>query len=109
MIPKVGQKFMVFDNSPEYNPIELLTFTCVKVDDQHVYGVHEDQKLRFSFSGWKFRPASFSYTFTFNPAPTQSSKIPPEMLKILIMLCHPDKHNNSPASTKAIKYLLEQR
>lgn len=32
-----------------------------------------------------------------------------EMLKTLILLCHPDKHNNSSGSEKAIKFLLKLR
>jgi hypothetical protein len=31
------------------------------------------------------------------------------MLMRLIRLCHPDRHNNSAASTEATKYLLELR
>ncbi|MGN6701471.1 MAG: hypothetical protein ACTHKB_00730 [Burkholderiaceae bacterium] len=35
--------------------------------------------------------------------------IPAEMLKRLIMLCHPDKHGGSEMSRKATQWLLEQR
>lgn len=35
--------------------------------------------------------------------------IEPEMLKRIIMLCHPDKHNNSEASIKATQHLLDMR
>lgn len=37
----------------------------------------------------------------FQPAP-----IPPEMLRRLIHLCHPDKHGGSEASNIATRYLL---
>lgn len=39
----------------------------------------------------------------------KSNKIDKEMLKTLILLCHPDKHNNSSGSEKAIKFLLKMR
>jgi hypothetical protein len=35
--------------------------------------------------------------------------IPPEMLKRLIMLCHPDKHNNSEMSRIATDWLLKEK
>ena len=37
------------------------------------------------------------------------SAIPPDMLRRIIQLCHPDKHNNSPAATEATQWLLKQR
>ncbi len=35
--------------------------------------------------------------------------IPADMLRRVIMLCHPDKHGNSKASTEATKFLLSLR
>lgn len=35
--------------------------------------------------------------------------LPGDMLKLLLLLAHPDKHGNSPASTKATTWLLQQR
>ncbi len=35
--------------------------------------------------------------------------IPPDMLKVLLLLCHPDRHGNSQASTKATQWLLQMR
>jgi len=35
--------------------------------------------------------------------------IEPEMLRRLIMLCHPDRHGGSDASHRATQWLLEQR
>lgn len=35
--------------------------------------------------------------------------IPPEMLRRLIMLCHPDRHNNSEMSRIATDWLLKQK
>lgn len=35
--------------------------------------------------------------------------IPPDMLRRLIQLVHPDKHGGSEAATKATQWLLEQR
>ena len=35
--------------------------------------------------------------------------IPPDILKILIGCCHPDKHGNSKSSNTATRWLLEQR
>lgn len=35
--------------------------------------------------------------------------IPEDMLRILLMLCHPDKNGNTKASTKATQWLLAQR
>jgi hypothetical protein len=39
----------------------------------------------------------------------QASSIPPDMLRRIIQLCHPDKHNNSAAATEATQWLLKQR
>ena len=36
-------------------------------------------------------------------------EIDERMLNTIILLCHPDKHNNSEASTKAMKFLLNFR
>jgi hypothetical protein len=35
--------------------------------------------------------------------------IEPEMIRRLLQLCHPDKHNNSEASIKATQWLLSKR
>lgn len=45
------------------------------------------------------------------PVPTGNAGavIPADMLKRLIMLCHPDRHDSSTASTLATQWLLEQR
>jgi hypothetical protein len=45
------------------------------------------------------------------PPPTVrvSAPIDPEMLRRLLFLCHPDKHNNSEAAIKATQWLLQQR
>lgn len=43
------------------------------------------------------------------PATKQTPFIPDEMLKRLIQLCHPDRHNGSIASHKALQWLLDQR
>ena len=37
------------------------------------------------------------------------SGIPDDMLRILTMLCHPDKHNGSQAANKATLWLLARR
>lgn len=39
----------------------------------------------------------------------QRGWLPPKMLKMLMYLCHPDKHGNSPMATKVFKWLLQQR
>jgi hypothetical protein len=43
------------------------------------------------------------------PPRYNGSTIPQEMLRRLIQLSHPDRHGNSEASTKATRWLLEQR
>lgn len=35
--------------------------------------------------------------------------IPDDMLKVLLLLAHPDRHGNSPASNRATTWLLQQR
>lgn len=35
--------------------------------------------------------------------------IPKDIQRLLIQLCHPDKHGGSPASNKATEWLLSQR
>ena len=46
-----------------------------------------------------------AYQLFQRPAP----RIEPEMLRRLTMLCHPDRHGNSEASTKATAFLLGMR
>ena len=46
-----------------------------------------------------------AYQLFQKPAP----RIEPEMLRRLTMLCHPDRHGNSEASTKATAFLLGMR
>lgn len=57
--------------------------------------------------------ANSSGSRSYGAGPTTTPKpqetIEGAMLKILIMLCHPDKHNNSPASSKAFQYLIKLR
>jgi len=36
----------------------------------------------------------------------QRQGIEPQMVRTLLQLCHPDKHNDSPAATRATQYLL---
>lgn len=43
------------------------------------------------------------------PRQHASGPIPSEMLKRLIMLCHPDRHAGSPMSNQMTQWLLEQR
>jgi hypothetical protein len=38
-----------------------------------------------------------------------SQAIPPDLYRILLSLCHPDRHNSSPMSTKAMAWLLSLR
>lgn len=35
--------------------------------------------------------------------------IPTEMTRKMLMLCHPDKHGNSPVATEVTRWLLDQR
>lgn len=35
--------------------------------------------------------------------------IPPDMLRVLLLLAHPDRHNGSQAANKATTWLLQQR
>ena len=35
--------------------------------------------------------------------------IPDDMLKVMLLLCHPDRHGNSAASNKVTTWLLQQR
>lgn len=64
--------------------------------------------LRLSVPQWLYDKANGN-----EPAPATTSNmgapIPPDMLKRLIHLCHPDKHGNSQASLLATQWLLEQR
>lgn len=48
----------------------------------------------------------------YQPPPFQrptTGPIPPDMLKRMIMLCHPDKHGNSEMSKTVTQWLLTQR
>lgn len=39
----------------------------------------------------------------------QPEPIPPDLLKAMLLICHPDRHGNSPAANKATAWLLKQR
>ena len=41
--------------------------------------------------------------------PVKSEPIPGDMRRLLVLLCHPDRHGGSQASNKATRWLLEQR
>lgn len=43
------------------------------------------------------------------PGPRHNGQIPPDMLKRLIQLAHPDRHGGSEAATRVTQWLLEQR
>ena len=43
------------------------------------------------------------------PSPPKTLVIEPEMMRRLLHLCHPDKHNNSEAAQKATQWLLKIR
>lgn len=63
--------------------------------------------LRLSVPQWLYDKANGN-----QPAPARTASQPsiqPDMLKRLIHLCHPDKHNGSQASLLATQWLLEQR
>lgn len=64
--------------------------------------------LRLSVPQWLYDKASSEQPA---PVPTRNAGaiIPPDMLKRLIHLCHPDKHDGSKASTTATEWLLQQR
>ncbi|RLC99532.1 MAG: hypothetical protein DRI46_09305 [Chloroflexi bacterium] len=43
------------------------------------------------------------------PSPRLNGSIPDEILKRMIRLCHPDKHDSSEMATKVTQWLLEQK
>jgi hypothetical protein len=61
----------------------------------------DEQWKRRCYACWKANHEAKPAT----PAPV----IPPEMLRRLIYLTHPDKHNGSTAATLATQWLLEQK
>ena len=40
---------------------------------------------------------------------TAAAPIPADIARLLVLLCHPDRHGNSAAANKATAWLLEQR
>jgi hypothetical protein len=67
--------------------------------------------LSLSVPQWLYDKANGEQSAPPPPA-TQSmagATVPPDMLKRLIQLCHPDKHDGSKASTTATEWLLQQR
>lgn len=63
--------------------------------------------LRLSVPQWLYDKANGN-----EPVPAKATShpgIPADMLKRLIHLCHPDKHDGSKASTTATEWLLQQR
>jgi len=39
----------------------------------------------------------------------KQNKLPQDVLKKMLVLCHPDKHGNSPVSNEVTRWLLERR
>ena len=39
----------------------------------------------------------------------QPEPIPPDLLKAMLLICHPDKHGNSAAANRVTAWLLQQR
>jgi len=66
--------------------------------------------LRLSVPQWLYEKANGEQPAP-SPPPTSNAGggIPADMLRRLIMLCHPDRHDSSKASTIATQWLLEQR
>lgn len=60
-------------------------------------GIDPNKSRRKFHQPWEFKP------------PPHAPVIDAEMLRRLIHLCHPDKHNNSQAAQLATQWLLEQR
>ena len=65
--------------------------------------------LRLSVPQWLYEKATGEQPAPVPPTTNAGGGIPADMLKRLIMLCHPDRHDNSTASTLATQWLLEQR
>lgn len=53
-----------------------------------------------------FNSDDFFNQFKRPPPPPSGSGLDKEMVRRLLQLCHPDKHNGSVASTKATQWLL---
>ncbi len=70
------------------------------------FGSGDDSELvKLRLENLVLRQKVRAYQLFREPAP----RIPDDMLKRLTMLCHPDRHHGSEASTKATTWLLEQR
>ena len=80
-----------------------LCFTCFQKRDraleQHDNLIDEVDRLRYAVEYWRRRAEE---------APP-SAAIPPDKLKVLIQLTHPDRHGNSQAANDATVWLLSLR
>lgn len=65
--------------------------------------------LRLSVPQWLYEKANGEQSSPAPPPTSNTGGIPADMLRRLIMLCHPDRHDSSKASTIATQWLLEQR
>jgi hypothetical protein len=66
----------------------------------------ETEQLRNEAVYWRDRCLRVESQITHLQSPRA---IPPDMLRRLLQLCHPDKHSGSEASQRATAWLLDQR
>ena len=67
----------------------------------------EMEDLKDELESWKWECRFLREKLNAVTQPPQ--QIPDDMLRRLIMLCHPDRHGDSDASTVATRWLLAQR
>jgi hypothetical protein len=73
---------------------------CIGCFKENKRKEREQEQFREQF---RYKPGKSTYQTP--PAPA----IPPDMLKVLIMLCHPDRHQGKQMATEATQWLLKQR
>jgi len=79
----------------------LIASTCIDCGARFRREYDQTWKVR-CYACWKDRREV-------RPAPEPAAPIPPEMLRRLLQLCHPDRHANSVAANTATRWLLDQR
>jgi hypothetical protein len=90
----------VFDADEDWKRVCLPCWRENKAKEQ---GGKKSSGKGSSYGGKKFDKEFYDRVFG------KTQAIPADMLKTLIMLCHPDKHGGKESATRATQYLLSLR
>ncbi len=94
---------------PKYEGVKLC-FSCFKKRERALAEYDDLKREIDSLRGQLDRIAwLYGECIAENLVPRETSPIPPDKLRMLIQLAHPDKHGNSPAANDITSWLLSLR